>query len=49
MGEKEGVGEQRTGGGGNRTKTRWLTCSNCYNLVMQVLGWDRDQQNVSLD
>lgn len=32
-------------GGGNRTKTRWLSCPNRYNLIMQILGWARDQQN----
>lgn len=42
-------GDKREHGGGNRTKTRWLSCSNRYNLIMQVLGWARDRHNRSSD
>lgn len=33
------------GEGGNRTKTRWFSRPNRYNLIMQVLGWARDRPN----
>lgn len=50
MGEGKNWEKENMGGfGGNRTKTRWLICSSCYNLIMQVLGWARDRQNISLD
>lgn len=41
MGKREELGEKNMGGGGNRTKQRWLTCPNRYNLIMQVLVGQR--------
>lgn len=49
MGKGKSLEKEIMGGGGNRTKTRWLSCPNCYNLIMQVLGWARDQQNINSD
>lgn len=47
---KQVYGEKkRANNGGNKTKTRWLTCPNCYDLIMQVwVGPETDEQKLRL-